>query len=137
MLEFEPPIEGCTDEEIEDIQRSQGVSQLPALYIEFMRKLGRKTGGLEWACDLQLTYPKVCRFKHSPFDIVQNSEIFIFALYRELDTALYFNVNENDPIVNYVTFNQDKYPFMLEPITEQWDNFSHWLIDFMLPESKD
>jgi hypothetical protein len=39
-------IEGCTDEEIEEIRRVQGVERLPELYVEYLRLMGRYPGDL-------------------------------------------------------------------------------------------
>ncbi|MEQ8675949.1 MAG: hypothetical protein RLP44_23240 [Aggregatilineales bacterium] len=140
MLEFEPPIEGCTDEEIEDIRRSQGVPRLPALYVEFIRKFGRKTGGLEWECGMDLTYPKVCDFKKFPLRVLRDSNVFIFGMNGYEDALSFFNVAEDDPIVYWATIDIDVVEDIGVINTGEFPHlknyrFSDWLIDFTITES--
>ena len=60
---FQPPIEGCTDGEIEQLQAAQKVDFLPELYREFMRQMGREDGGLGKLLCADLTYNAVLAFK--------------------------------------------------------------------------
>ena len=44
--DYAPPLIGCTEEDLERLQQSQGVKRLPELYRQFMLTFGVKSGGL-------------------------------------------------------------------------------------------
>jgi len=59
----QPPLVGCTDDEIEQLRIAQGVERLPALYVEFMRQMGRSDGGLAKSSDADLSYAVAIKLK--------------------------------------------------------------------------
>ena len=59
----QPPLIGCSDEEVEALRVAQGVDRLPALYVEFMRQMGRADGGLGKPFDADFSYAAVIDLK--------------------------------------------------------------------------
>lgn len=54
---FHGTFEGLTPDEIEAIRVAQKVAKLPGIYTEFLRVMGRKSGGMFTGCDVDFPAP--------------------------------------------------------------------------------
>lgn len=97
---------GCTPEDIEEMKMAQGVARLPAIYVQFMRLLGRNASplfeGEYYNCKdvkgLKQRAYEVFREDFPFFNLP--SDAFVFYNHQD-DYILYFltNTDENDPPV--------------------------------------
>jgi hypothetical protein len=111
---FTPPILGCNDSEIEQLQIAQNVEKLPELYCEFMRQMGREDGGLGKLLDAYLTYTYALTFKSEQIDFslpilkTYGLERGNFVFLSDNNNFLYFFdtvESSDDPIVYNLTPN--------------------------------
>jgi hypothetical protein len=100
-------VEGCSETEIAEIMQPQGVQRLPLMYVEFLARMGRKAGGLEWHFGSEFTYPAVLSFKPMAVELWEQTDIFIFTHDSQGDCAIYFHITEDDPIVYWVGYDGD------------------------------
>jgi hypothetical protein len=123
-------LEGCSDDEIDDIREAQGVKRLPRMYREFLLHMGRRTGGLEGYLGFEITYPGACEFKRMTFDLLRQPDIFVMAHIADGDCAFYFHIDEDDPVVYWAGY--DTRPEFVEfnvLETKDCGPLSNWLID--------
>ncbi|MEO8612962.1 MAG: hypothetical protein ABI690_34030 [Chloroflexota bacterium] len=127
---YEGTLEGCSEDEIDEIRETQGVKRLPRMYREFLLHMGRHTGGLEGYLGFEITYPGVCEFKRMSFDLLRQPDIFVMTHIADGDCAFYFHIDEDDPIVYWVGY--DRRPEFVEfnvLETKDCGSLSNWLID--------
>jgi hypothetical protein len=132
-------LEGCSEAEIAEIMKAQGVERLPLMYVEFLRHMGRNTGGLEWYFGSELTYPAVCIFKSMSFWFLSQALVtklrFVFTHDYQGDCSIYFDPTEaDDPILYRVAYDS---PSELNPPdipvleTQELGLLSDYLTDFI------
>ena len=102
-------IKGCTLKELEEIKNRQRVNFLPKIYEEFMRSLGRESGGLEWIYGFEFRYPFVLEYKEKSIPAILKvlpTDIFVF--WTDYENALYFRTLEKpeDPSIFHVTSSE-------------------------------
>lgn len=128
-------VEGCSEAEIDEVMQAQGVDHLPLMYVEFLRHMGRKTGGLEWHFGTEITYPAVCIFKPMTFNFLWRPEFFVFTHDFQGDCSIYFHIaDEDDPILYRAGYDSpsDLHPPEI-PILETTElgRLSDYLTDFI------
>lgn len=126
------PPEGCSEAEITEIQHARNVERLPLIYVEFLRHMGRNTGGLERNLGMNLTYPDALEFRGLTFDLTGRSDIFFFWYDTQGDCSTYFHVIEDDPILYWVTYKDyspQNQSYSLQ--TDELGRLSDWLIDLI------
>lgn len=111
--------EGCTESEIAQIMKMQGVSRIPLLYKQFLLLMGRKGGRLQSVLDL--FYPTLLELKKlasdslefdgSPFQLP--SDAFVFATHLT-HLYYYFSTADGDdpPVYGFEEF--DKAPRLID-----------------------
>jgi hypothetical protein len=125
-------VEGCSADEVDEIQEGQQVKRLPRLYREFLRHMGRHTGGLDSYLGSAITYPAVCEFKRQTFDLLRQPDIFVMTHIADGDCAFYFHIDEDDPVVYWVGYDRRPDPELIEfgvLETKPCGQLSNWLID--------
>lgn len=68
---FHGTFEGLNVDEIEAIRAAQNVAKLPRIYTEFLRVMGRKSGGMFTGCDVD--FPAPLRLKQSVFAMIEEN----------------------------------------------------------------
>jgi hypothetical protein len=122
---YEPPLIGCTAEEIQQMCSSQQVSQLPDLYIEFMMNFGQNAGGLKNGGDF--LFPQVLDFKNRWRPMLPSEDCFVFMTNND-SFALFFQTNgENDPIVYKIDEADNEAALVIEPYGLLLDFFEDWI----------
>ena len=134
---FQPPIVGCTDAEIEQLQAAQGVDYLPELYREFMRQLGHEDGGLGKFLEADLSCSHVLTFKSAqngyclPLLRVFGVDKEAFVFYSDNTNFLYFfdtRDRSDDPVVFSIHENSG----IGDPhVKVKWGSLSSILVDFV------
>jgi hypothetical protein len=121
------PLKGCSGVEIEEIKRRQGVERLPEMYVEFLRRMGRETGGLGWHFgSSSITYPEVLEFKEDTFEMLRKPHFFIVTHDYDGDVAVYFHVDEDDPLLHWVKYSSASENKLV--VLDDWRTLSTWLI---------
>jgi hypothetical protein len=126
----EGTLEGCSEDEIDEIQDAQRVKRLPRMYREFLLHMGRRSGGLGTYLGFEIAYPTICEFKRHSFDLLHQSDIFVMTYIPDGDCAFYFHIDEDDPIIYWVGY--DRRPEFVEfnvLETKDCGSLSNWLID--------
>ncbi len=130
-------VEGCRNDEIEEIKRKQGVLRLPEIYIEFLSIFGRQAG--YWYEGVDCFYPGLVNLKQSardtltfdknPFQLPDDA--FVFLDYDGYQ-FMYFHTSGTDddpPVYLYEetgSFSQsDNIP------QKSWEHLSHFLTSFI------
>lgn len=105
---YEPPLIGCTPEQLEILRLAQQVDYLPALYCEFMLNFGVKSGGLFH--DSQFRFPQVSNFKNGIISLLPSPTCFVFLRHDyetvigffetqdRIDDPMIYRLSEDDPI---------------------------------------
>jgi hypothetical protein len=124
------PLEGCSEAEIEEIKRRQGVERLPEMYVEFLRRIGKYSGNLGWHFGSEITYPDVLEFKEDTFDVLHKPDIYVFTHDPNGDCAIYFHVGDDDPVLYWISYD-DSRPQSYDLITEDWGRLSTWLVNLV------
>ena len=126
----EGPLEGCSEDEIDEIREAQNVKRLPRMYKEFLLQMGRHTGGLEGYLGFEMTYPAACTFKRLSFNLLRQPDIFVITHIADGDCAFYFHIHEDDPVVYWIGY--DTRPEFVEfnvLETKDCGLLSNWLMD--------
>jgi hypothetical protein len=136
--------EGMPDDEIEQVKTRQDVQFLPSVYIEFLRVMGRKSGGIFGGCDI--TLPTLAILKTALFNELQDSRemganvpdlppaCFVFLSIQGTD-FFYFDTatNADDPEVYYYMGNWDRVYLVADRLSDWFWNQSFNYLD--LPQS--
>lgn len=122
-------IQGCSQDEINQILKTQEVRYLPALYIEFMLLMGKMS--IVFETNLYYAYPHVLRFKTrtqsfltfwNETSVTLPKDAFVF--YEAEQSAFYYFLTEqqiNNPMIFYIW--EDDGVFQ----TERIDTLSNFL----------
>ena len=132
----QPPLVGCTDEEIEALRIAQGVERLPALYVEFMRQMGRADGGLGTFFEADFSYAAVVKLKSPEIgyalailrSLGQEEGSFVFLS----DNANFlYTFNTSDPYDDPVIYNFHESSEIGEPyyVKAEVGNLAAFLVD--------
>jgi hypothetical protein len=126
--------QGCTETEIEELCKSQGVSYLPVVYRSFLLIMGKNTGNY-FMRDLDHTYHSVLNLKEvalglSEGDNVQLPEDAFVFVYDGGGYFAYFETerHKDNPPVSYGYFSNKKPILALEAesLSEFFDQQLQW-----------
>ncbi len=102
----------------------QQVSQLPELYIHFMRSFGKQTGGLKHGGEF--VFPKVLDFKNRWRLMLPSEDCFVFMTNYDA-FALFFHANgDTDPMV-YKIDEDDAVGLVIETYGLLSSFFEDWI----------
>lgn len=100
------PIEGCTEQQLQEIKIAQGVQYLPYLYEEFLRFMGVSSGDLFIGMDSTYAYLKSGRMKQALQNLLDKDnfsqilEPFFVFMSQQGHSFWYFKTGQNsDPEV--------------------------------------
>jgi hypothetical protein len=124
-LAGERPLEGLGEVEIREVSRRQGV-ELPAVYAQFLTRLGRSAGDFLRGSDF--LYPRLLTLKDSgrhlleedEVDFVLGDEHFVFLMHQGYQ-FLYFDTTESEDPPVYLYLEGEGEPSKVA------DSFSAWL----------
>lgn len=111
-LDFETPIKGVNELDLDEMCQAQNVTHLPQAYKEFMTQCGKGAG--LYSRDADFIYPRVCNLKNELLQELADEVIelpdnaFVFAAYQGYQYK-YFLCDENeDPAVYLLMFTDDE-----------------------------
>lgn len=125
--------EGCSQEELNQIKKSQNVERLPKLYEHFMLRFGRNSGGLLSGVEYEYRFPHVLEFRelgvapikfmNPEYSIKKNQFVFMADYHASF---LYFEINSSDDPQVFTVY-EDNSPnyFTIAPL----GSFSFRLVD--------
>lgn len=126
---YEPPLVGCTDEELKAIQRAQQVEFLPALYVEFMKVFGKESGGL--VHDGAFRFPLVIEFKNEMEVYDLPDDAFVFLTGQDY-SGLYFLTAQqlDDPMIHLLLegVSEEDEPWIIQ---KDFCKFSEFLVGLL------
>lgn len=125
-LAAERPLQGLEETEIREVARRQGVAELPAVYVQFLSRLGRSAGDFLRGSDF--LYPDLLPLKDYARQLLEEDEAgfglgpqhFVFLMHQGYQ-FLYFDATESDDPPVYLYLEGEGEPSQVA------DSFSAWL----------
>jgi len=111
-LDFEIPIKGITERELDEMCLVQKVSHLPKAYKDFMLQCGKGAG--LYARDSDFTYPRVCNLKHELERHLVNEGMelpdnaFVFGAYQGYQYRYFICDEHEDPAIFLMMFTDEE-----------------------------
>lgn len=103
-----PPCVGCSNEEIENLMKAQGVSRLPRFYREYLEVMGKQgimsiNAGSDWSYEQLLTIKQDWQhfLSREKFDFVIPEKSFIFFQHGGYDLRYFMTDHDNDDAPTY------------------------------------
>ena len=121
-------LEGCSEDEIQEVMADQGVARLPAEYVSYLKRIGKGAGPYLRGTDT--FYPRIITigirsaasdlFRENDTEIQLTPDSFVFAMHQGYQVFWFPTVMDDDPKVMMYQ-EGDKAP------CREWDRFSDYL----------
>jgi hypothetical protein len=123
-----PPVQGLTDDEIQEIQADQGLAALPACYREFLRRMGRCAG--QFLIGTDAFYPALLGIKADVLELLRENAVshligddaVVIGMHQGYQAYWLETASEDDPAVYLYQEGETG-------ISKKWASFSAFLLD--------
>lgn len=129
---YQPPLEGCSTQNLEELMIAQKVEKLPELYKEFMLVFGKISGGLRH--EGEFIYPSVLNFKSKAKQFPIPEDSFVFLMGSDL-LLLYFRTTQlmDNPMIYTVVENNSSID-QISLVSKEYSKLSDFLVGWVEDE---